>query len=512
MVISPAYADTGWSGHTPSGQYFNYRTAHPAGVYVSNSYQGQDATIGLSVENFDYTLGGGPNGFDIYHLRLAGAANTRVAHNYIVDNSPPFTGYDTCGAYSTCIDPGIKAGGGKWFNFGGLIYYFWGHPYSSIFVCSNGWAAFQFAGDVNNCPSTPETFPTNDNPSTLPTAIIAPFWEPLNIDPNIGSGTIRFDLGPPLVYNNRYTHGAGSGFGVTWSNVMVSGTDTCRAPCTPHPSQNSFSFSFDNVGDVQFGYGYIDPKDPNYQRATIGLEDPSGFYAQNPSRTDALTYGGVQMRDPNMDIKDVIPNAHITDTKMILSDLTPSDNAIGGWDTNFLKQANFRIGQPVPRNYDLNGYANIAAGAVVGLLCASGVGCVVLGVVVAVSGDVFLKALSQQPPPISFPSNMGGSTPGTFEILAHQDDGLCGVALYASDQNWHDCAADVGVFEQVDWAVPHDGSVHTISVGFSIQLGSAACCPGSSNPWKSTSVTFTVNGGDFSINANPTSISVPLGT
>src|SRR2546428_7106397 len=107
---------------------------------------------------------------------------------------------------------------------------------------------------------------------------------------------------------------------------------------------------------------------------------------------------------------------------------------------------------------------------------------------------------------------MGGSTPVTFEILAHQDDGLCGVALYASDQNWHDCAADVGVFEQVDWAVPHDGSVHTISVGFSIQLGSAACCPGSSNPWKSTSVTFTVNGGDFSINANPTSISVPLGT
>jgi len=500
--------------HRPSNQYFDFRTALNGPVTGSNTYLGSDAAMGISVEQYDYTQGAGPNGWDVYHLRIMAAANTRVDHSYIVDNSVTFTGYDNCGAYSTCVASGLTAGNqGKWFSFGGLIYYFWGHPYSRIFVCSNGWAAFNYTGDPNNCPSLPETFPTNDNPTSLPTAIIAPFWEPLDPTSTTGSGTISFDLHPPLV-SNRHVAGAGAGFGVTWSGVMVSGTQTCVAPCTEHPVQNSFSFSFDDIGDISFGYGSIDTKDPYYNTATMGVEDPSGFYALNVPRSDALTYGGEQMRDPNIDVKDVFPYGHIVDTKIILTDLTASDGAIGGWDTAYLNTANMRIGQPTPRNYDLSEYGNVAAGIIVGLLCTGsvGLGCIFVPIGVAIGGEVLLKGLEQQPAPVSPPSNMNGASAGALEILAHQDDGLCGVALYASDVNWHDCAEDVAVFEQIDWVVPHDSSVHAITVQFSVQLGAAACCPSSSNPWRSTSVNFSVDARDFTISANPSALSVPFGS
>jgi hypothetical protein len=295
---------------------------------------------------------------------------------------------------------------------------------------------------------------------------------------------------------------------------MVSGTQTCKAPCIEHPSQNSFSFSFDDIGDISFGYGSIDPHDPYYSTATMGVEDPSGFYALNVPRSDALTFGGEQMRDPNIDIKDVFPYGHIVDTKIILTDLTSKDGAIGGWDTAYLNTVNMRIGQPTPRNYDFNDYGNVAAGIIVGLLCvgSAGLGCIFVPIGVAVGGDILLRALSQQPAPISPPSNMNGASQGVLEILAHQDDGLCGVALTASQQGWHDCAADVAEFEQIDWVVPHDSVVHALSVQFSVELGAAGCCPSSSNPWKSTSVVFSVDAGDFSMSANPSTISIPFGS
>ncbi len=521
VLIQPVLAASTWSGHRPNSSYYDY-TTNPSGPPVTqNNALTSDSSVSVSAQPYDYKQGGGPGGLDLYHIRVAGAANARVAHTYTIAPCCALDGYDDCSKTAQyCVDSQLQTGEGKWWSFGGIVVNFWGHSYTKIFVCSNGWAAFEYNDSAYpyGCPARPMSLPQPDykDSSTgkiiqVPKGVIAPFWETLDPTGYNGGGKIMFDLRPPIVDDNRYPNGAGWGFGVTWIGVTVLRSEVCHPICVS--VQNSFSFSLDDIGDVSFGYGHIDTKDPDYSDATMGVDDPTGYLAFSPDRASTLSYAGVNMVDPGADNLNALPYSSIQDTKIVLTDLTPSDGAQGGADQNFLYTYNLRTTTPPPvPDTAIQTYAPWVVGGIAGVACVlltgPDPGCIEA---VAVPKDITQVVLSSLKPatlatsPVY--SSMTGGTSGGVEIYAHEEDQLCGGGRFDMRTDWHDCAKDVVAFDQFDWAVPSGPGSHTLQIQFGIQLGPDVCCSYSGYPWRWTSVTLTVDAGDFTVSSSGQSAS-----
>ena len=305
MLSQPVFASSTWSGHIPrsdlSKTIFDYRNV-PGGASVQNTYSGADASIGLAVENYQYEQYYAGSSNDLFTLRLFAGANSRAVHTYSIDSYG--NSYYDCpiGFSSDCSDSGItSANAGKWFQLG-FKYYFWGTFYSQIFVCSNGWAAFSYSGDPNNCPGGLGVLPAHDTQTVdVPESIIAPLWKPL--DPSSSTGT-----GGVIRIDQPYCAGGTDDcyFGVVWKNVMTQNDNTA---CSGSPCINTFSLVFENqYGSVRFAYGHVAS---DQYVATIGVDDPSGHYAVIPGYSSAITQG-VIMHDPHYGC-----NCNLWDSKII---------------------------------------------------------------------------------------------------------------------------------------------------------------------------------------------------
>ncbi len=138
---------------------------------MSNTYNGldagniHDAQSGVAVNVYQYSpnyANVGGISYDMYSLRVLGLANSRVPHKYVIDGYG--ANYYDCShlpLYSNaCTASGITAPNtGAWFNLPGNFYY-GGTAFNQVFVCSNGWVAF----DV------PDSYTSNCGPSSVRTA------------------------------------------------------------------------------------------------------------------------------------------------------------------------------------------------------------------------------------------------------------------------------------------------------------------------------------------------------
>ncbi len=452
---------------------FNYRTI-PGGVSVSNTYKQSDASIDLAVENYQYEQNYAGTPQDLFTLRLMAGANTRVMHTYSIGAyGDPY--YDCPGYSNNCADSGISSANmGKWFSLG-FKYYFWGTFYSQIFVCSNGWAAFSYSGDPNNCPAGPQSIPTPDTLGTeVPESIIAPLWKPLDPSSSTGTGgTIR---------TYQYCSPANDcWFGVIWKNVM---TQNDKTACSSGPCINTFSFVFDNqYGAVQFAYGQVAS---DQYRATIGLEDPSGYHAVIPDYSTTISQGA-NMHDPNYGC-----NCDVWDSKINFDKLSTTDGATVLHTQNFLQGLNIVTANPPPPpspNPLDETVAQIAENAFwTGACYLTGIGdawCFGVQTGATVLGSV-VRWLNPVPnPPAYTASDITDPTVQTGYVempIVDQN-----AKLLMSDEEM--------VFDVIQWYVPHTpGIVHNLSIQYQVQLGSGG-------PWRSTSVQLTVDPGDFSVSA-----------
>src|SRR5260370_33115672 len=76
------------------------------------------------------------------------------------------------------------------------------------------------------------------------------------------------------------------------------------------------------------------------------------------------------MVDPGADNLSALPYSSIQDTKIILTDLTPSDTAQGGADQNFLYTYNLRTTNPPPAaDTAIQTYAPWVVGGITGVAC-----------------------------------------------------------------------------------------------------------------------------------------------
>ena len=527
--VTPSVSGSILSYNKPSSDYFVYRTASGGPAVVSNTYLGSDAQSALTAEVYSFTRNVAGSGLDEYALRIGASASTRVAHIYNIQYYQ--SEFDDCtyGGGQYCADSGLTGlNQGKWFDFGWTVYY-WGQVYHQIFICSNGWASFSYSGDVNNCPKDPQTLPTpesldsNGNRIPLPFGIIAPLWKPLQVtvqQPYV-SGKIMLDLSPPIVRANHYTRQAGAGFGVTWLNVATAGTNSNYSPCYGEPCTNSFSFMFDDVGDLALGYpsGAVNPKDPYNGQETIGLEDPAGYGAVNPDRSSSLSNGGVLLQDPASDTRDVIPYGHIVDTQIVLKDPSTTDNAQGVWDTGLTYTFNLRTTNPPPPpdNPAADLLAQEAEWGIKQSICLTtgGLMCALIdqGGIVSSYWIKVQKQLQLSLNPTH--TDMAGSqTQGLLKNPAHDESQLCGIpSANPPSGDIHDCASDTSEFTVVHWRVPPDSAFHDLTIQFGITLASAYCCPLSGSPVRWTTVQLSVSPQDFSISASPSNFgTINVGT
>jgi len=499
MLVSsmvPVFADSSWSGHRPSSDSSNithfYRNDPGGGVSVSNRYSGSDASSGLAVENYEYIQNFGGTGKDEYVLRVLAGGNTRVNHQYSISSYS--NQYDDC-SKGFCTSSGLtNMNQGAWFSLG-FTAYFWGTPYNRIFACSNGWAAFSYSGDVNNCPAfgptlpTPDSVDSNGNIVDVPEGIIAGLWKPLDPSYTATNPTIRIDTcsGTALCW-----------FFVVWQNVMTAGTQTA---CLGGPCINDFSLGLDNQGDVYIGIGFVDPREHGSPK--IGVEDPSGYMAVVPSYSSAVASKGVLLQDAHYSA-----NYDITDSKIIVDKQSTTDGATVNIRGDFVQGWNIKTSNPPPaqNNQITTTTTQIAAEALVAGLCFI-VGIGTLGCLVVDVGAILVPRIPQwlwpQPnPPTYTIQSITDPTVQTGYLEAPVQSQEFPQSCGAGGCVTNNFANDEMIFDIIEWTVPHDTSIHNLSIQYGIQIKG-------SGTWDWTpTVNLSVDAGDLSVSplVSPSSI------
>src|SRR2546422_4533989 len=85
--LLPVHAVSSWSGDRPTTN-FTYRSGTGGPVNISNSQSGQDrvqSALAVEVSQFSQDVGPSQPPNDQYVLRVLGAANSRIPHNYVLN-------------------------------------------------------------------------------------------------------------------------------------------------------------------------------------------------------------------------------------------------------------------------------------------------------------------------------------------------------------------------------------------------------------------------------------------
>ena len=491
MVLSPVLGASSWSGHRPSSDSPNYHYGYRdhGNVSISSTYPGTDVTSGLSVENYDYQQNYAGTGTDVYTLRILAGENTRKDHTYSIEGYANVIAPCPQSGYCTAWSPSLNQG--QWIDLSFMNWpvYFWGTAYTKLFICSNGWAAFQYSGDVNNCgvPSMPKPDyrDSNGNLVDLPDGIIAPLAKSLDDRPRSDGttqGQIWIDYCGKYIINSR-----NCGFGVQWSNVMTTGG---AVRCFGGPCVNTFSFEIDGMGNVLFGSGFEDPSDR--VKGLVGLEDASGYLALFPDKTTAFSKGGVWMSSPHY----IDGNYFVGDSKIVVDKQSTADPAKVEFLQAYVRGFNIATSNPPPPQDSLLNatIGRVTEAVTIAAVCfvvgVGGLGCLALETGGIVLGSVVQYFHPQPNPPKYTVQNI---------LSTSQQTGYIEVPV--STENPPQCcwAADSMIFDVIQWSVPTgDPSAHHLSITYQVQLGS-------NGPWRSTSVDLTVDAGDFSISATPAS-------
>ncbi len=543
VSITPVFADTSWTAGRPTGT-FEYRQGTAGPVTLSNTYIGgtasNDAQLSLGVEVYSFTRNWDGNDNDRYVLRIMGGASSRLPHSYTVTN---YAAYyigdpDHCNSINPCTDSGLTARNqGTWVDFT-FPFFFWGRPYTRIFVCSNGWAAFSYNGTMDNCPINPsipaqDTVDSNGVFHDVPESIIAPLAKPL--DPSANPvGKIRFYKPPTGVCNPNSCQS--NYFGVIWDDIFTQGsTGLCHMDwCT-----NSFSFlvfQSKTENTIEFGYHGLEFADPWNRRETVGLDDPSGMLSLSPNRdmavcgvstcpsTGGLTSDhGVRMDEPNYG------SAYLTDAKISVQKTSPSDTASAWFHPAANHLYGYNIQTTVPRqspDTSVSLVADFTESLVVTGLCLvdppSVLVCFAIGSGVALAERVchciesLIKALTPQriaPPTFQWKDMLSGTMDGFVETPVQDESHNCSPANQTPTgfPGGPTCAVDTSTFDIVEWDVPHNDPVSpTLKITYSAQTGGSLSSPGTA--WKDTSVTLNLGPeGDFGISSGCNTLSLQVG-
>jgi len=447
-VTVSARGFSAWFTEWPSADV-DYRTETGGqGVGLVNSFAGSDVSMGIGVEVYSFDQNFAGTGYDAFLIRVLGAANTRVAHRTYA-----ITYENNWGSTSTGSS-GINGDDvGRWFYFGDMFtFYHYGRAYQSIYVCSNGWAAFVYSGgDGSFCPYVPDPLPTRDTPAVNgPDGVLAPLWRDLN--PATG-GTIK-------VYKS------GTVFGVVWENVPNYGSSAV----------NNFNLVINSDGEVRFGYGSVSTG----PTTRVGMEDPTGIYGLEFSLGAALGSHGVTMKDPNY------RSFYLSDTKIFVNKQTTSDTSSLDFQQGLLAGYNIQTDNPQP-----DGLYKVAASVgevfVVAALCGTlglgGLGCLALETGVALTGALAEELSSPSPPTYQEDAMLSYEQTGFLEVPVRDERWYCG------DFGYRNCDTDVSVFDVLIWNVPRDGKLHRLEIQFGVRMGSTA---GYLNIWRWAGVVIGV--------------------
>ena len=499
--------------------------SHQSGSKYSYNYLGQPTNGPFS---------------DEYTLRIEAGASTRVAHQYQI-YSYGTTSFDAnCSKWAFCTNTGLtQASNGAWVNLQTAFYY-GGRPYTQIFVCANGWAAFVWEGSSTSCGNQIARLPAHNTIDSsgfhgVPEAVLSPLGKLIDLST---TGSVWFGSSyDPTAWGRRCVDpGAGCAWSIIWSSVQTAGDNICfNGPCF-----QTFSIVFFDSGIIQFEYAGIDHI---MGGEVIGLDDPSGYHATLPDRNQAMCGASTC---PTFNC-----GYHAT------CNFAPGNRQVTFWDssavgtnspwTNFLAAVKLQMSSPDastanfvnndPNFPTIQGYnlrttnpppgpdygrllADIADnGALTGICAVITAGWCLVGK----AGDFIANQVCQtylgggciyslvsrllpQPnvnnyiPPTPW---SGGQT--YTQVPVEENDLWCGPILTES------CATDAGIFTVAQWVVPHDSASHSLTVSFQIQTGGKL--DGSGGNWDTTSVTLTVSPeDDFGLSSNCSLIAIPLNT
>lgn len=523
-------------GHRPSDSFDYYKVDRPDHPFaVSNSQSFPDGSpagavgLGLGVEVVSYYHNYAGSGFDRYVLAVVGSGTSRLAHQY---SSPMYSStwdMNQCPGSPVCVDLGITTlNGGAWLDIGSRPMYFYGVPFTKVFVCSNGYIAFVYSLAATTCPANPTSFPARATdsqgvPLNIPDAIIAPLWKPL--DPRVSTAHIYYQPFVPAIINdpNRDPRFGVDTIGFTWVGLQTQGCSSCM---------NTFSLSMDSEGNIYFSYPTNAVSASDTTPATAGVEDASGTLSTVANTATALSTGGVKMTDPKY--KGSPPQslnfpdynyAYLQGLELKFKDLTPADGAAVNPTGNPLGIYGYNIRLTDPEiNYlkdDLtsNLLGSVAEVLVLAAVCAlpiPPVACLAISLGEAGAKtfyDSYRRWPSAPDPQLFTAQTMTGSTDGLLQMPVQEQDNLCGFG-YFKDANgqytstpFHACAADARIYDLVNWDVPMDTSVHKLSISVGVVEGTTYCCVSfasttSALQREGATVTLQIDPGDFSVSAS----------
>ncbi|HZY93932.1 MAG TPA: dockerin type I domain-containing protein [Candidatus Bathyarchaeia archaeon] len=534
LTITAVRADSTWSvGRPTSTTSYDYRNGSGGPVKLSNAYLGSDAqsSIGIEVYRYSYNYLGNPTTQpfnDQYTLRIEAAGSTRVAHKYII-NSYGTSSYNAdCSKWAFCVASGItQSNTGAWINLQTAFYY-GGRPYTQIFVCANGWAAFVYNG-TSNCGGYPQTIPQHNSVDVsgwhgVPEGILSPLWKTMDLKL---SDTTKIQVGysyDPSTWGRRCVDTVGGcGWSIIWKNVATAGAYNCYgAPCL-----QTFSIVFYAIGVIQFEYAGVDKVTGS---EIVGLDDPSGYGSTIADRNQALCGSSTCTHAPGnrqvtfQDASAVNTNSpwinFLSNGKLIMSSPDSSTAYFVNNDpyTPTVQGYNIRTTNPPPPTDYARLLADFADQGLVESICREGIGLCIVGhagdfvanqvcVQYLVDRCIYslVKKLLPQPsvPQFVISPWSGGQT--YVQAPVEENDLWCGPILTKS------CGTDAGMYAVAQWIVPHDGTSHNIQVSFQIQTGGKL--DGSGGAWETTSVNLTVAPeGDFGLSSTCSSVSLPINT
>lgn len=234
-------------------------------------FEGGGAKLTLNQRDYEFDLPTGGQASEMMHLSNPGQENLYFRlRSYCLQDSfgyywleseiprgPQYSWVDITESGEPIDFPGYPG----YSNSGpidfGFDFSFYGNVYSSICVCSNGWASFT---DSDSRTSLNQPIPTPSAPNNL----LAPFWENLNPD------------GDDIYF---YTNNADTAV-ISWVNVP------------DIANRGLFTFQILLIGDhtVVYQYQSMGPEGP-LNSATIGIENAAGSVGLEVAYNEIFTYG-----------------------------------------------------------------------------------------------------------------------------------------------------------------------------------------------------------------------------
>jgi len=419
LVALPARGDTAWFGQKPTVDT-NFRS-EGAPIRLENSYHNSILTTGIGVEVASFDENYAYLNRDAYVIRVLGAANIRRG------NFPASVYYYSARANDYFFESSGITGDdmGKWFSLtdiGGFWYY--GQRYYNIFVCANGWAAFQYAGNVNSCPFIPQALPTADTTTETPDGVLAPFWRDLNPAAGGQIGVSRASDGTSISFIWKQV-----------ANFAYSGV-------------NTFTLTLHKPSAITFEYGSV-----SYIGGTkVGFEDPAGVFGQELDYNTAVAQGGVRIQfRGNVQL--------LTSSRFVVDKQDSYDSSDVLWDRNEVSGVNVRASNPT-LSAGQQAVADIAAAAAWTAACLplTTLGCLLLTSGVAVTSAVLAGDQSKVPPDKYAASDLGQTQRTGF------------LQLPVMDENSGMWGTDMSAFDVFLWKVPKDSNRHVLEIQFGVYV------------------------------------------